>query len=222
MLTGESLPVDKAPGSMVVGGSVNATGAFLFRATRVGRDTTLQQIIRMVQEAQASRAPIARLADVISGYFTPVVISLAIATFVVWFDLLPAGARFAPALVAFVAVLIIACPCAMGLATPTAILVGTGGEPSAGAHPRRRNSRARGPRCRRCSTRPGHHGGRGHRHGGGTRIDRRLLSRGVGERASAPRASGGQARRRARSRQPRRRARSRRQPQIVGASTTGR
>ena len=126
MLTGESLPVDKAPGSTVVGGSVNATGAFLFRATRVGRDTTLQQIIRMVQEAQASRAPIARLADVISGYFTPVVISLAIATFVVWFDLLPAGARFAPALVAFVAVMIIACPCAMGLATPTAILVGTG------------------------------------------------------------------------------------------------
>jgi P-type Cu+ transporter len=126
MLTGESLPVDKAPGSMVVGGSVNATGSFLFRATRVGRDTTLQQIIRMVQEAQASRAPIARLADVISGYFTPVVISLAVATFVVWFDLLPPGARFAPALVAFVAVMIIACPCAMGLATPTAILVGTG------------------------------------------------------------------------------------------------
>ncbi len=126
MLTGESLPVDKAPGSTVVGGSVNATGSFTFRATRVGRDTTLQQIIRMVQEAQASRAPIARLADVISGYFTPIVISLAIATFVVWFDLLPQGERFAPALVAFVAVMIIACPCAMGLATPTAILVGTG------------------------------------------------------------------------------------------------
>jgi P-type Cu+ transporter len=126
MLTGESLPVDKVPGSTVVGGSVNATGAFLFRATRVGRDTTLQQIIRMVQDAQASRAPIARLADVISGYFTPLVISFSVATFVVWFDLLPAGARFAPALVAFVAVMIIACPCAMGLATPTAILVGTG------------------------------------------------------------------------------------------------
>jgi Cu+-exporting ATPase len=126
MLTGESLPVDKAPGSAVVGGSVNTTGSFRFRATRVGRDTTLQQIVRMVQEAQASRAPIARLADVISGYFTPAVISLAIATFVVWFDLLPPGARFTPALVAFVAVMIIACPCAMGLATPTAILVGTG------------------------------------------------------------------------------------------------
>jgi Cu+-exporting ATPase len=126
MLTGESMPVDKVSGSSVVGGSVNATGSFLLRATRVGRDTTLQQIIRMVQEAQSSRAPIARLADVISGYFTPVVISLAVATFVVWFDLLPPGARFAPALVAFVAVMIIACPCAMGLATPTAILVGTG------------------------------------------------------------------------------------------------
>jgi Cu+-exporting ATPase len=126
MLTGESLPVDKSPGSMVFGGSVNSTGSVRFRATRVGRDTTLQQIIRLVQEAQASRAPIARLADVVSGYFTPVVISLAIATFVIWFDLLPPGGRFAPALIGFVAVMIIACPCAMGLATPTAILVGTG------------------------------------------------------------------------------------------------
>jgi P-type Cu+ transporter len=126
MLTGESLPVDKGPGATVFGGSVNSTGSFRFRATRVGRDTTLQQIIRLVQEAQASRAPIARLADVISGYFTPIVISLAVVTFVAWFDLLPAGARFTPALVSFVAVMIIACPCAMGLATPTAILVGTG------------------------------------------------------------------------------------------------
>ena len=126
MLTGESLPVEKEPGAQVFGGSVNRTGSFRFRATRVGRETTLQQIIRMVQEAQASRAPIARLADVISGYFTPAVISLAILTFVVWFDLLPPGTRFTTALVNFVAVLIIACPCAMGLATPTAILVGTG------------------------------------------------------------------------------------------------
>ena len=126
MLTGESLPVDKEVGSPVFGGSVNSTGGFRFRATRVGRETTLQQIIRLVQEAQASRAPIARLADVISGYFTPIVISLAILTFVVWFDLMPAGNRFTPALVSFVAVMIIACPCAMGLATPTAILVATG------------------------------------------------------------------------------------------------
>jgi len=126
MLTGESLPVDKEPGAGVFGGSVNSTGSFRFRATRVGRETTLQQIIRLVQEAQASRAPIARLADVISGYFTPVVISLAVLTFVVWFNLMPAGNRFTPALVSFVAVMIIACPCAMGLATPTAILVGTG------------------------------------------------------------------------------------------------
>jgi Cu+-exporting ATPase len=126
MLTGESIPVEKGPGSPVYAGSVNRTGGFRFRATRVGRDTTLQQIIRMVREAQASRAPIARLADVISGYFTPAVISLAILTFIVWFDVLPPGARFTTALVSFVAVLIIACPCAMGLATPTAILVGTG------------------------------------------------------------------------------------------------
>ncbi len=126
MLTGESLPVDKAAGATVFAGSVNTTGSFTFRATRVGRDTALQQIVRLVQEAQARRAPIARLADVISGYFTPAVICLAIATFVIWFDLLPAGSRFTPALVSFVAVMIIACPCAMGLATPTAILVGTG------------------------------------------------------------------------------------------------
>ena len=126
MLTGESLPVDKEPGAAVYGGSVNSTGSFRFRATRVGRETTLQQIIRLVQEAQASRAPIARLADVISGYFTPIVISLAILTFVVWFDVMPPGNRLTPALVSFVAVMIIACPCAMGLATPTAILVGTG------------------------------------------------------------------------------------------------
>jgi P-type Cu+ transporter len=126
MLTGESLPVDKAPGAAVFGGSVNSTGSLRLVATRVGKETTLQRIIRLVQEAQASRAPIARLADVISGYFTPVVISLAILTFVAWFDLLPPGQRFAPALVSFVAVMIIACPCAMGLATPTAILVGTG------------------------------------------------------------------------------------------------
>jgi Cu+-exporting ATPase len=126
MLTGESVAVDKGAGAPVFGGSVNTTGSFSFRATRVGGDTTLHRIIRLVQEAQASRAPIARLADVLSGYFTPAVISVAIATFVIWFDVMPAGARFAPALVSFVAVMIIACPCAMGLATPTAILVGTG------------------------------------------------------------------------------------------------
>ncbi len=126
MLTGESLPVEKEAGAAVFGGSVNRTGSFRFRATRVGRETVLQQIIRLVQQAQASRAPIARLADVISGYFTPVVISLAILTFVVWYDVAPADTRLTMALVNFVAVMIIACPCAMGLATPTAILVATG------------------------------------------------------------------------------------------------
>ena len=126
MLTGESLPVDKAPGAPVFGGSVNRTGSFLFRATRIGRDTVLRQIIRLVQQAQASRPPIARLADVISGYFTPVVICLAILTFVIWYDVSPAESRLTLAIVNFVAVMIIACPCAMGLATPTAILVATG------------------------------------------------------------------------------------------------
>jgi Cu+-exporting ATPase len=126
MLTGESLPVEKGPGDEVVGATVNRTGGFQFRATRTGRDTVLQQIVRMVEEAQGRRAPIARLADVISGYFTPVVICIAIVTFVVWFIAAPADARLSAALVHMVSVLIIACPCALGLATPTAVMVGTG------------------------------------------------------------------------------------------------
>ncbi|HJQ31357.1 MAG TPA: heavy metal translocating P-type ATPase [Pyrinomonadaceae bacterium] len=126
MLTGESLPVEKAPGDEVVGATVNRTGSFTFRATRVGRDTVLQQIVRMVEEAQGRRAPIARLADVISGYFTPVVIIVAVVTFVVWFIAAPVDVRLTSALVHAVAVLIIACPCALGLATPTAVMVGTG------------------------------------------------------------------------------------------------
>jgi Cu+-exporting ATPase len=126
MLTGESLPVEKAPGDEVVGATVNRTGSFEFRATRVGRDTVLQQIVRMVEEAQGRRAPIARLADRVSAYFTPAVICVAVATFLVWFVAAPAGARLATALVQAVSVLIIACPCALGLATPTAVMVGTG------------------------------------------------------------------------------------------------
>ncbi len=126
MLTGESLPVEKSPGSAVLGATMNRTGSFRFRATRVGAETTLQQIIRLVREAQSKRAPIARLADVISAYFTPTVIAIAIVTFGLWYALAPAESRFTMALVSAVAVLIIACPCAMGLATPTAILVGTG------------------------------------------------------------------------------------------------
>jgi P-type Cu+ transporter len=126
MLTGESLPVEKQSGDEVFGATMNRTGAFRFRATKVGRDTALQQIVRLVQEAQGSKAPIARLADVISGYFTPVVICIAIAVFAVWFVAAPVDTRLSMALVTFVSVLIIACPCALGLATPTAIMVGTG------------------------------------------------------------------------------------------------
>jgi P-type Cu+ transporter len=126
MLTGESLPVEKRRGEEVFGATINKTGSFTFRATRVGKETALQQIVRIVQEAQGSKAPIARLADVVSGIFTPVVICIAIATFVVWFVVAPNDIRFATALVNFVSVLIIACPCALGLATPTAIMVGTG------------------------------------------------------------------------------------------------
>jgi Cu+-exporting ATPase len=126
MLTGESMPVEKKAGDEVFGATINKTGSFQFRATKVGKDTALAQIVRMVKEAQGSKAPIARLADVISGIFTPVVLSIAVATFVAWYILGPVETRFTLAFVNFVAVLIIACPCALGLATPTAILVGTG------------------------------------------------------------------------------------------------
>ncbi len=126
MLTGESMPVEKAAGSPVYGATMNTTGAFSFRATRIGAETALQQIVRLVREAQGRKAPIARMADVISAWFTPAVIAIAVVTFVAWIALAPAGSRLAMAMTSAVAVLIIACPCAMGLATPTAILVGTG------------------------------------------------------------------------------------------------
>lgn len=126
MLTGESIPVDKKVGDEIFGATINKTGAFSFRATKVGKDTALQQIVKLVQDAQGSKPPIAKLADTISGIFTPIVISIAIATFVVWFVAASPEVRFTMALVNFVSVLIIACPCALGLATPTAIMVGTG------------------------------------------------------------------------------------------------
>lgn len=126
MLTGESIPVEKKPNDEVFGATINKTGAFSFKATKVGKDTALQQIVKLVQDAQGSKPPIAKLADQISGVFTPVVICIAIATFVVWFVAASPEVRFTMALVNFVSVLIIACPCALGLATPTAIMVGTG------------------------------------------------------------------------------------------------
>jgi Cu+-exporting ATPase len=125
MLTGEPIPVEKTAGSPVFGGTINKTGAFRFEATAVGADTALQRIVQMVREAQGSKAPIQRLADRISGVFVPIVLMMAIATFVLWFDFGPAP-RLSHALMTFVSVLIIACPCALGLATPTAIMVGTG------------------------------------------------------------------------------------------------
>jgi Cu+-exporting ATPase len=125
MLTGESLPVDKAPGDAVFGATINTTGVFSFTATKVGKDTVLAQIIRLVQEAQGSKAPIQRLADRVAGHFVPAVMVIAGLTFVAWFIWGPQPS-LTYALAAFVAVLIIACPCALGLATPTAIMVGTG------------------------------------------------------------------------------------------------
>ncbi|HUF90364.1 MAG TPA: heavy metal translocating P-type ATPase [Gemmatimonadota bacterium] len=125
MLTGESMPVEKGPGDEVIGGTLNRTGAFSFRATRVGSETALAQIVRLVREAQGSKAPVQRLADVVASYFVPVVIAVAIATFVIWTVFGPEPS-LTYAIVTAVAVLIIACPCALGLATPTAVMVGTG------------------------------------------------------------------------------------------------
>ncbi|QNH63542.1 heavy metal translocating P-type ATPase [Hymenobacter sediminicola] len=126
MLTGESLPVEKVAGDPVFGATLNKTGSFRFRVTKVGTDTMLAQIVKLVEEAQGSRAPIQRLADKVSAIFVPTVLVIAILTFVLWFDLAPVATRLPLALVNFVAVLIIACPCALGLATPTAIMVSTG------------------------------------------------------------------------------------------------
>jgi len=125
MVTGESMPVDKKMGDEVIGATINKTGSFQFEATKVGKDTTLARIIRLVEEAQGSKAPIQRLADVIASYFVPIVIGIAIITFIIWYFIGPSPA-LTFALLNFVAVLIIACPCALGLATPTAIIVGTG------------------------------------------------------------------------------------------------
>jgi Cu+-exporting ATPase len=125
MLTGESIPIEKRPGDPVVGATLNKTGTFRFEATKVGRDTVLAQIIRLVEEAQGSKAPIQRLADYVASIFVPTVIGIAALTFVAWWILGPDPA-FLFAMLNFVAVLIIACPCALGLATPTAIMVGTG------------------------------------------------------------------------------------------------
>ncbi len=125
MLTGESLPVEKKPDDRVIGGTINRTGAFRYRATNLGADSVLAQIVKLMRDAQGSRAPVQRLADRISGIFVPVVLSLAVLTFVVWF-VAAESAPLIPAFAAAVAVLIIACPCAMGLAVPTAVMVSTG------------------------------------------------------------------------------------------------
>ncbi|CAA9332343.1 Lead, cadmium, zinc and mercury transporting ATPase; Copper-translocating P-type ATPase [uncultured Microcoleus sp.] len=123
MVTGESLPVKKQLGDEVIGATINKTGSFKFRATRVGKDTFLAQIVKMVQDAQGSKAPIQKLADQVTGWFVPTVIAIALATFIIWFN---ATGNLTLATVTMVEVLIIACPCALGLATPTAVMVGTG------------------------------------------------------------------------------------------------
>ena len=131
MITGESIPIAKRTDDLVIGATLNTTGTLTFRATRVGADTVLAKIIRLVSEAQGSRAPIQRLADIVTGYFVPAVLGLAALTFVVWYVVGPEPA-FNLALLNTVAVLIIACPCALGLATPTSIMVGTGKGAEAG------------------------------------------------------------------------------------------
>ncbi len=131
MLTGESMPVEKTPGEEVIGGTINKLGLLKFEATKIGKETVLAQIIKLVEEAQTSKAPIQNLADKISAVFVPAVIGIAVVTFLVWYFLIPLGPNvevglFTRALINTVAVLVIACPCAMGLATPTAVMVGTG------------------------------------------------------------------------------------------------
>jgi len=125
MITGESIPVEKVKGDLAIGATINKSGSFLYKATKIGSETMLSQIIKLVQDAQGSKAPIQRIADLISSYFVPIVIMLAIATFVVWYDF-GTSTTLIFALLSMVSVLIIACPCAMGLATPTAVTVGTG------------------------------------------------------------------------------------------------
>ncbi len=125
MLTGESIPVDKNAGDEVIGATINKHGAFKFEATKVGKDTALAQIVKVVEDAQGSKAPIQRMADIISGYFVPVVVVIAVITFLIWYFIVTPG-NLPVALINFTAVLVIACPCALGLATPTSIMVGTG------------------------------------------------------------------------------------------------
>jgi P-type Cu+ transporter len=125
MLTGESIPIEKDTGAGLIGSTINKNGSIEMEATKVGKDTALASIIKVVEEAQGSKAPIQRLADIISGYFVPIVIGIALVTFVIWIAFVERG-QFEPALVAAIAVLVIACPCALGLATPTSIMVGTG------------------------------------------------------------------------------------------------
>lgn len=125
VITGESIPVEKASGDPVIGSTINKNGTIQMKATKVGKDTALAGIIRVVEEAQGSKAPIQRMADVISGYFVPIVVGIAVVTFIVWITLVTPG-ELPPALTAAIAVLVIACPCALGLATPTSIMVGTG------------------------------------------------------------------------------------------------
>ena len=131
MLTGESMPVDKKSGDSVIGATLNKVGLIRFEATKVGKETALAQIIKLVEEAQGSKAPIQKLADQISAVFVPIVIAIAVITFLIWFFLVPQSlnadvSQFTRALIKMIAVLVIACPCAMGLATPTAVMVGTG------------------------------------------------------------------------------------------------
>src|SRR5699024_7275293 len=123
MLTGESIPIDKVPGDSVIGATINKNGALRINATKVGKDTALAQIVRVVEEAQGSKADIQRLADKISGVFVPIVVVIAIATFFIWYFIVTPG-DFRSSLIPTISILVIACPCALGLATPTSIMAG--------------------------------------------------------------------------------------------------
>ena len=186
MVTGELMPVSKAPGAKVIGGTMNQSGSFVMRAEKVGRETMLAKIVQMVAEAQRSRAPIQRLADRVAGWFVPLVIAVALAAFAAWAIWGPEP-RFTFGLVAAVSVLIIACPCALGLATPMAIMVGVGrGRAGRGAHQERRGAGAVRARRYDCRRQDGHADGR-QAQGGGVAHRARICG---GRRAAAGRERG--------------------------------
>ena len=208
MLTGESMPVGKSAGDQVIGGTLNQSGAFVMRADKIGRDTVLAQIVQMVAQAQRSRAPIQRLADQVSGWFVPLVIAVAALAFVAWAIWGPEP-RLAYGLVAAVSVLIIACPCALGLATPMSIMVGVGRGAQAGVLDQECGSARAAREGRHSGRRQDRHADRGEADGRGAQARARDQRGNAAQAGGEPRARAASIRSRRRSCAPRRIAVSR-------------